>query len=163
VRRLRWRVSRREDLRVTFVQRGASGSRRIATTRGGRGSERFRPLPGRRAQRRVIALVERAGLPEEQRRVARFRASTGRPGRPARVRIRRGPGRAVVTWTRAPGASRHAVRVDVSDGRRLLFLPRRARRVVIRGVARRRRVTATVRGLDPLGRSGPPRRARLRR
>jgi hypothetical protein len=52
--------------------------------------------------------------------------------------------------------------VRISDGRTLLFL-RRAGVVRVGGVARRDRVTATVRGLDSGGRPGPARRARLRR
>jgi hypothetical protein len=54
-RRLRWRVSRRRGLRVNFYERSAAGVRRIAVTRGGRGSERFRPAATGRPRRRIIA------------------------------------------------------------------------------------------------------------
>ena len=162
-RRLRWRVPRRRGLRVSFYERSAAGVRRIAVTRGGRGSERFRPAATNRPRRRIIALIERGGLPEDQRVVDRFRAGSRRPGRPARVRVRRRRGVAIVRFSRSRRAVRHEVRVRISDGRTLLFLPRRPRTIRVGGVARRDRVTATVRGLDAAGRTGPARRARLRR
>jgi hypothetical protein len=161
-RRLRWRVSRRRGLRVTFYERSAAGVRRVAVTRGGRGSERFRPAATSRPRRRIIALIERGGLPEDKRVVDRFRARSRRPGRPARVRIRRRRGVAIVRFSRSRRAVRHEVRVRISDGRTLLFLPRRPRPIRVGGVARRDRVTVTVRGLDGAGRTGPARRARVR-
>jgi hypothetical protein len=163
VRRLRWRVSRRSGPRVLFFERSGGGVQRIAVTRGGSGSARFRPAAARSARRRVVALVERSGLPESQRTVARFRARTPRPGRPARVGVRRRAGGAVIRWTRARRSYRSLVRVRISDGRTLLFQPRRKHRIRVGGVSRRDRVTVTVRGLDAIGRSGRATRARLRR
>jgi hypothetical protein len=162
-RRLRWRVSRQPGLRVTFFERSSSGVRTIAATRGGRGSVRFRPATARSPRRRIVAFVERRGLPEDQRTVARFRARSPRPGRPRRVRVRRRGSAAVIVWTRSRGAARHEIRVRISDGRTLLFLPRRGRRIRVGGVSRRDRVVVRVRGLDRSGRAGPARRARLRR
>jgi hypothetical protein len=162
-RRLRWRVSRRRGARVTFFERSAAGARRIAVARGGRGSRRFRPAATSRRRRRIVALIERGGLPEDQRVVDRFRATSRRPGRPARLRIRRRRGVAIVRFGRSRRAVRHEVRVRISDGRTLLFLPRRPRQIRVGAVARRDRVTVTVRGLDAAGRAGPARRARLRR
>jgi hypothetical protein len=159
-RRLRWTVSRRRGLRVTFFERSAAGARRIAVTRGGRGSERFRPAATSRPRRRIVALIERGGLPEDQRVVDRFRARSRRPGRPSRLQVRRRRGVAIVRFGRSRRAIRHEVRVRVSDGRTLLFLPRRPRRITVGGVARRDRVTVTVRGLDAAGRTGPARRVR---
>ena len=163
VRRLRYAVSRRPGLRVTFLERSGAGVQRIAATRGGRGTSRFRPAAARGLRRRVVALIERAGLPEDQRTVDRFRARTPRPGRPRRLRVRLRGRTAVIRWSRARGAVRHELRVRVSDGRTLLFLPHRARRVRVGAIARRDRVRATVRGLDAAGRAGPARRAGLRR
>jgi hypothetical protein len=162
-RRLRWSVSRRRGLRVSFYERSGAGVRRIAVTRGGRGARRFRPAATSRPRRRIIALIERGGLPEDQRVVDRFRARSRRPGRPSRVRVRRRRGVAIVRFSRSRRAIRHEVRVRISDGRTLLFLPRRPRTIRVGGVARRDRVTVTVRGLDGAGRTGPARRARLRR
>ncbi len=162
-RRLRWRVSRQSRLRVTFLERSSAGTRRIAVTRGGRGSVRFRPATAASPRRRVVAFVERRGLPEDRRTVERFRARSARPARPRRVGVRRRGTTVAITWTRSRGASRHEVRVRISDGRTLLFLPRRARRVRVGGISRRDRVVARVRGLDRAGRAGPARSARLRR
>ena len=97
----------------------------IAVSRGGRGSARFRPAVAPGLPRRVVALVARAGLPESKQTVARFRARTLEPGRPARVTIRRRGGGVVIRWTRARRSTGHLVRVRVSDGRTLLFQPRR--------------------------------------
>ena len=162
-RRLRWRVGRQPGVRVTFFERSRAGVQRIAVTRGGRGAARFRPAAAPGARRRIVALIERRGLPEEQRTVDRFQARSARPARPRRVRVRRRGNAVVVTWTRSRGAYRHEVRVSVSDGRRLLFLPRTGRRVRVAGVPPRHRVVVRVRGLDRAGRTGPARSARLRR
>ena len=66
---------------------------------------------------------------------------------------------------------RSLVRVTISDGRTLLFQPRRKHRIRVGGVSRRDRVAVTVRGLDsigaPAGRPAPgcgaePAQARVR-
>jgi len=103
-RRLRWSVSPRRGARVSLYERSGAGVRRLAVTRGGRGSKRFHPAATSRVGRRIVAVVERGGLPEDQRVVARFRARTGRPGRLARLRIRRRRGSAIVRFGRARGA-----------------------------------------------------------
>lgn len=157
-RRLRYRVGRQNGLRVTFYERAGGSVRRIASTTGGRRSVGFRPAPGRAVRRQIVAVANQGGLPRDKLRVARFNARVGRPGRPARVRVRRRKGAAVVTWSRSRRAVGHLVRVRVSDGRRLLFMPKRSRRVVVRRVGGRR-VVASVRGLDSTGRVGPARRA----
>jgi hypothetical protein len=157
---LRWSIGRRAGRRVTFFERSGAGTRRIAVARGSHGRARFHPLAGRTRKRRIVALVEQGGVPQDVRTVARFRASTRRPGRPRRVHVRRRKHGAAVTWRRAAGASRYRVMVRISDGRRLLFMPRRGHRVVVHGVARRVRVVATVRGVDGIGRAGRPRRDR---
>lgn len=165
-RRLRYAVGRGARAKVTFFERSRAGVRRLATTRGGRGSVRFRPAPATSPRRRIVAVVERFGLPEEQRAVARFRARSARPTRPTRPRrvvVRRRGSQVVIRFTRSRGAELQEVRVRVSDGRTLLFLPRRAGRIRVGGISRRDRVTVSVRGVDSTGRPGPVRRARLRR
>lgn len=161
-RRLRYRVGRQSGLNVAFYERAGGSVRRLASVRGGRGSVRFRPAPGPAVRRQIVAVATQDGTPRDRVRVARFKARVALPGRPARVSVRRRRGAAVVTWSRSARAARHLVRVRVSDGRRLLFTPRRKRRVLVRRVGGRR-VVATVRGLDSVGRAGPKRTARARR
>jgi hypothetical protein len=158
-RTLRWSVGRRAGRRVTFFQRSGAGARRIVVARGRHGAARFHPLAGRSPRRRVVALVEQGGVPQEVRTVDRFRASTRRPGRPRRVHVRHRRHAVVVSWSRAAGASRYRVMMRISDGRRMLFRPHR-RRLVVPHVARRLRVSASVRGVDGLGRAGRARSGR---
>jgi len=162
-RRLRFTVGRQRGLRVVFYERALGGLTRITATRGGHGSKRFLPATGRGRRRQVVAVAMQDGLPRDRITVARFAARTPRPGRPRRARIRRRGAAVVVRFKRASGAVRHAVMVRVSDGRRLLYLPRRRHRVLVGGVPRRMRVSVSVRGLDAAGRSGPARQARLPR
>ena len=143
-------------MRVVFLERSGAGLRRIAVSRGGRGSARFRAAVAPGLRRRVVALVARAGLPESRQTVARFRARTPEPGRPARVTIRRRGGGVVIRWTRARRSTGHLVRVRVSDGRTLLFQPRRGRRLRVGEVARRDRATVSVeRACGQRGPNGP--------
>jgi len=54
------------------------------------------------------------------------------------------------------------VRVVLSDGRRLLFLPKRTtRQLTLPGVAAGTRASVTVRGLSAIGRRGPRAQARI--
>ena len=115
-RRLRWRVSRQSRLRVTFLERSSAGTRRIAVTRGGRGSAL--PAGNRRepsAARRRVRRAPRAAGGAAHRRALPGAQRASRPATPRRCAP---PGTAAaITWTRSRGASRHEVRVRISDGR----------------------------------------------
>lgn len=161
--RIVFSATRQRGQRIEFVERGADVNRRIATTSRSRGSLRFRPAEGPPGVREVIAVVLQDGTPRDSFSVARFRAGTVRAGRPRGVRIRRTGRSARVTWRGASNASTYTVRVRISDGRSLLYrASSRRRSVTVRGVARRMRVTASVRGVTRGGRGGKARAATSR-
>ena len=160
-RRLTWAARNLGGQRITFVEAGRGVRRVIIRTGRSRGSARFRPGPGGRGRRRIVAIVTQAGLPRSERTIARFRApAVARARRPGRIRI----GRArrlsrTIAWG---GSSRvgYRVLVRLSDGRRLMFLPGRARRVTISPVLPRTRLRVRVQAYDRLGRLGPARAGR---
>ena len=153
-RTLTYRVSTGVGLATTFVETGASGTRRIGVARGARGTLRFAPAPGKGGTRRIEAIVERGGKPVLRRVVGRYRApAESRPGRVRAVRAKRTRKTLRLSWRPAAGAARYAVRVDLPDGRRLLQVVRRPRLVVL-GVPRTGRVTVRVSARDARGRAG---------
>ena len=105
------------------------------------------------------------GLPQSAGAVAHYTApGPRRPGRPGSLRVTERRGVLSVRWGRATGAASYEVRVVLSDGRRLLFLPKRTvRAVTVRRVAAGTRASVTVRGVSAIGRRGPRALARVRR
>lgn len=153
----RYRVRPIAGQRVTFVERAPGGERTLAVARGGSGVLRFRPSDARGTKRSIVAIVEQDGLPRANLVVARFTAAQARPGRVAGVRVvRAGRGAVRVQWGRAVGASRYEATVKLSDGRSLLFTPRRGGRVVtVRGVRAGTRVRVRIVGVRGATRRGP--------
>jgi hypothetical protein len=151
--RVRYRVRGLAGGRVRFVESARGIRHPIGTATRARGALRFRPAPGTAVRRRIVATVVRDGTPEPARLVARFRVRTPRAAPPRRVRVHVRGLRRVITW-RGPRDRGYQVRVRLSDGRRLLFLPGRHHRVAVRPVVRGTRLRATVRAFDRLGRPG---------
>jgi hypothetical protein len=149
-RLLSYRIIPRSGQRVLLQERGRGVNATIAVVRrGGRGRLRFRPADGPGGARRIVAVVEQDGRPRDARAVGRYVAPPrARPAKPRAVDVvRRGTG-VRVSWSRAARARRYGVRVAVSDGRRLLFLPaRNARSVDVPAVARGLRVHVRLVGL----------------
>jgi hypothetical protein len=150
-------------VRVLFSERGAGGGGEIGYARGTRGTLTFDPAPGRAGTRRIVAMVERDGLPGEARTLTRYRAPG--PARPARVRglaVKRTKGGLTIRWRGASKAKRYVVRVRSSRG---LSRNQLVRKRVLRvpGVRRGDRVTVSVRGLSTLGLQGPAATKRVRR
>jgi hypothetical protein len=105
-----------------------------------------------------MALVEQNGQPRTTLNVASYRApGTPRPHKPQQLKVTRRGARVTVRWRAHDGRSfRHAVYLKVGDGRRLLrVLPAKRRSVVVRGIGRRLKVTATVLGLTAANGKGP--------
>ncbi len=153
--RIVYSATRRRGQQIEFVERGIDVNRRIALTGRSRGSVRFRPAEGPAGLRVVTANVLQDGLPRDAFTVTRFRARTVRPGRVRGVRVRRTARSARVSWRGAANAGAYNVRVRISDGRSLLLrASARRRTVTVRGVARRMRVTASVRAVTRGGRAG---------
>jgi hypothetical protein len=162
-RALRWTFTRVRGRSVVFYEQGRDTRRRLEATTHPRGRISFTVPDGRAGRREIIAVVRQDGLTQSAGVVARYTAPRPRrPGRPRSLLITERRGVLSVRWGRAAGAASYEVRVVLSDGRRLLFLPgRTARRVTVLGVAAGLRAAATVRGVSAIGRRGPRALARF--
>jgi hypothetical protein len=161
-RTLRWKLRRIAGQRVRFVEIGPGVRNVIETTRKARGKTRFRPTAAPARKRRVVAYVEQRGMPREKTRVASFRTLAGKLTSPRGLRLKRRKSGLRVHWRPGVPRTRHAVRVSLSNGRKLVRVagPKR-RSVVIRGAARDgARVTVTP--LTDANGRGPSASARLR-
>jgi hypothetical protein len=161
-RALRYRFTRARGRSVVFYEQGRDTRKRLRQTRRPKGTIRFRVPDGRAGRRDIVAVVRQSGLTQSAGVIARYKAPPARrPGRPGNLRGRVRRGKLVVRWGRARRAASYEVRVRVSDGRSVLFLPKNGKRTVrLQGLRRGHRARVTVRGLTPTGRRGP--RASLR-
>jgi hypothetical protein len=161
---LSWRLRRIEGQRVTFAETGRDVKRAIASTGSARGSVRFRPADGPAGRRSIVALVEQAGLPRTNLTAGSYRApGPPRPGKPRALRLVRRGSRLVVSWRPNPSGFRHAVYVQLGDGRRLVRFAGAGRRsLTVKGVGRRTRATVKVFGITAGNRKGRAARASIR-
>ncbi|HEY1330859.1 MAG TPA: hypothetical protein VGH10_05225, partial [Actinomycetota bacterium] len=161
-RALRYRFKRERGRSVVFYEQGRDTRKRLRHTRRPAGTIRFTVPDGRAGRRDIVAIVSQNGRAQSAGVIATYIAPPARrPTRPAHLRARVRRGRLVVHWARARRAASYEVRVHVSDGRRLLFLPKNGRRTVrLHGVRRGQRARVTVRGVSAKGRLG--RRASVR-
>ena len=162
-RALRWSFTRVRGRSVVFYEQGRDTRRLLTTTTHDRGRISFAVPDGRRGRREIVALVRQDRLPQSAGVVAHYDAPRPRrPGRPGAVRISARRGVLTVRWGRATGAASYEVHVTLSDGRSLLFLPRKTkRRVVVRDVPAGTRASVTVRGVSAIGRRGARAQARV--
>jgi hypothetical protein len=161
-RALRWTFTPVPGRSVVFYEQGRDTRRRLAATTHRRGRLGFTVPDGRAGRREIVAMVRQDGLTQSAGVVAHYTAPPPRrPGRPGSVRITSRRGVLGARWGRASGAASYEVRVVLSDGRRLLFLPKQStRRVTVRNVPAGARASVTVRGLSATGRRGPRAHAR---
>jgi hypothetical protein len=161
-RTLRYRFTRERGRSVVFYEQGRDTRKRLRHTRRPKGAIRFKVPDGRAGRRDIVAVVRQNGFTQSAVVIARYKAPPPRrPGRPAKLRARVRRGRLVARWDRARRAASYEVRVRVSDGRNVLFLPKNGKRAVwLPGIERGQRARVTVRGLTATGRRGP--RASLR-
>ena len=123
---------------------------------------RFVPAEANGTKRTIVAQVSQGGLPHANLTVARLFARSPKVGRVRRVRVRRSKTKAIVTWTPATFAKSYRVTVRRGSGDVTLLTPKgRTRQVVVRRVARREGLIATVIGVSPTGRPGAARSGRL--
>ena len=140
---------------MTFEEDSHQTAAVLATATGGSGTKRFAPAEGAAGRRNIVAIVEQNGLPRKTIVVAHYQASAPpAPPKPRRVTLRRRGTSLVITWTPVALAARYAVRVSVSDGRRLILL-QPGRRATVPGVSADESATVSVRGLTKTGRQGP--------
>jgi hypothetical protein len=120
--------------KVTFAEQGKGVKNVLGVTAQRRGVLRFRPALGQSRRRTVIAIVSQDGVPRQEIEVAKFTAPPSLPGRLQGVKLTRSGKKLVVSWKRAPGASRVAVSWALADGRRQAEIVRKGRRLSIPGV-----------------------------
>ena len=162
-RALRWSFTPVRGRSVVFYEQGRDTRRRLEATTRRRGRIPFTVPDGRAGRREIIAVVRQDGLTQSAGVVTRYTAPRPRrPGRPGSLRITARRGVLSVRWGRATGAASYEVRVVLSDGRRLLFLPKRTTRsTTVQDVPAGTRASATVRGVSAIGRRGPRAHARF--
>jgi hypothetical protein len=161
-RALRWTFTRVRGRSVVFYEQGRDTRRRLEATTQRRGRLAFSVPDGRAGRREIIAVVRQDGLAQSAGVVAHYTAPPPRrPRRPGALRLTERRGVLSVRWGRARGAAAYEVRIVLSDGRRLLFLPRRTtRQLTVQDVTAGTRASVTVRGLSAIGRRGPRAHAR---
>jgi hypothetical protein len=139
---------------MAFVERGPRTASPLGRAGAPRGRIRFRPAPGRRGRRTIVALVERGGVVTQRVTVARYSApSPPRPGRPRALRAVRRGGALVVRWRGAAGARGYAVTVRPRGAPAILRVTR-GRRVRI-PLRRGARGSVLVAALGTGSRTGP--------
>ena len=159
---LRYRFTKQRGRSVAFYEQGRDTRRRLRLTGSPRGTVRFTVPDGRPGRRDIVAVVRQDGITQSAGVVARYTAPPPRrPLRPRFAGVARRNGTFVVRWGGARRAASYEVRVYLSDGRRLLYLPgRTTRRITVPGARTRMRASVTVRGLSATNRRGPRARAR---
>jgi hypothetical protein len=150
---------------VRFAEIGKGGGGEIGRARKTRGAIRFTPADGPREPRKIIALVQSNGTPRTTLVVTRYEAPGERRPARAKVRVSRRGSRLVIGWASVPGAASYLIRVRVSDGRSLLFLPSRNahRQLSVAGVPRTAGATVSVQARRSDGFTGPATQVRVRR
>ena len=165
-RTLVWRATQVRGQQLRAVSRGRDSTQVLGILKGASGRVRFTAQDAAGRDRRIEIVVEDSdGAPRRTITVARFKAPP--PVTPARVRkvtLRRRGLNVDVHWTPARNATRYAIYVRGSDGRRNLFITTaRKRRISVHRVLGFERLTVTVRGeRGAAAKPGPPRTAKLR-
>ena len=103
--------------RVTFFEEARGIMHPLVTSSGGAGKISFTPARGPSGTRTIVAAATVDGSRIRSQTLARFHV-TGltRTGRPGKVTVRRQGSALRIAWTRAPGAVRYGVLVNLSDG-----------------------------------------------
>jgi hypothetical protein len=164
-RTLVYRVKPLPGQTVSFEERGHSGSGFIGRARHASGRIRFRPADGSRERRSIAAIVTSYGKPRGVYHVASYRSPGPQlPAKPTGFTIARKGTRLRLHWKRASGVTRYVLRVRLSDGRVLLFVPKpRQTALTVKGVASKLKVTATLQVQDAVGITGKAATVRLKR
>ena len=164
-RKLAFRVSAAAGQRVTFAEEAKGVYRELGSSAKARGVLAFHPAQGPGGKRRIVAIVERGGVPVTSIAVAGYKAPPQRrPARPHRVRLKRRGSRLLVGWSRVKGARGYEVRVSLPrDGRKLLFFPPRKKRGLrVKGLERSDLARVSVAAIGPDLRPGKAAKAKLK-
>jgi hypothetical protein len=156
-RTLTWKARPAPGQTIELREQAGRMSRRIALVKATTGTVRFAPGPGPAGTRRIVAVVQRDGVPRAQLDVASYKApGPVTPARTQRVALKRTATSATATWPTAAHAARWKVVVAVSDGRRFTRV-QTGRTFVVPRVFRAKTVRVTVRGLSAQNVLGPAR------
>jgi PKD repeat protein len=162
-RTLKWRLRSIRGQRVTLLETGRKGSRRLVATNRARGVKRFKPAAGLGSKRRIVAFVEQGGIPRRKLGGARYKVRVVKvtPKRPRSARWSMTADAVRVTF-KAAAKLDHEVTVTRADGlQRVELVPAGRRAVSLPGMWAGERIKAvTVRALTADGRRSSPRAAR---
>ncbi len=156
-RRLTYTVSARPGLTVQFAEQAKGLYHEIGPARGSHGTLAFTPADGPAGRRTIVAIISEGGVPRERLAVARYFAPGPLiPGRVRALRVSRRGARFTISFGAAANATRYAVRITGSDGRRLVRLVgSRGHAFALPVIGYGDRLTVTVTGISRLDRSGP--------
>jgi hypothetical protein len=150
---------------VTFAEESKRVYREIGSTSKVQGALSFRPAQGPGGKRRIVAIVERGGIPFAKLTVARYTAPQPPSLRePGSVVVKRRGSRLAIRWSKVAGARGYQVRVSLPrDGRRLLFFPsRRTHSLTVRGIEPSDLARVTVAAIGAELRPGPGGKATMK-
>jgi len=158
LRTLSWRLAPIPGQTVTFIEKGATVGRVIATVRAAHGTLRFEPVAGSGGSRQIIASVQQNDFPRAQVTVVRYIAPPpARSGKPRRLKITRQGSRVTVSWGATPLAHRYEVTVTVGRSETGLRIRVKAnrRRLTFIGTSSTATVLASVQAFTAEGVGGP--------
>ena len=103
--------------RVTFFEEARGIMHPLVTSTGGAGKITFTPASGAGGTRTIVASATVNGSRIRSQTLARFHvAGLTRTGRPGKVTVRRQGSALRIAWTRASGAVRYGVLLNLTDG-----------------------------------------------
>jgi hypothetical protein len=143
---------------VQFAERGSDAYKVLGTAKGSRGTLRFTPADGSAGRRAVVALLTENGLPARELTVAHYVApAPPRPGKVHGLRVSRRGRSFGVAFGKAGGASHYLVSIDATDGHRYVrvIAGKTAHRVSVPALGYGDAITATVRAVSSMQRTGP--------
>jgi hypothetical protein len=156
-RLLRYSVSSRPGLSVTFAERSRRTYHRLGRATGAHGTLRFTPAAGSAGRRDIVAIVSDDKVQRETLTVSSYRApGPVTPSRVKALRLARHGRRFQVSFGRSAGAATFELTIRASDGRRLLRLFGRTRHsLTLPVLGYTDHLTVSVVGVSSLGRRGP--------
>jgi hypothetical protein len=157
-RRLRYAVTTRPGLSISFAERAHRVYRVLGRAKGAHGTLRFTPAAGPAGKRTVYAIVSEGGVARESTAVTSYRApAPGAPARVRRVRVRRHGRTFAISFGKARGAAYYLVTARGTDGRHLLRLISGKRHsLTLPYLGYTDHLTVTVTGVSALGKHGRP-------
>ncbi|HLI31490.1 MAG TPA: hypothetical protein VKU89_01945 [Solirubrobacteraceae bacterium] len=123
----------------------------------------FSPTFGPGGERSIVAVVSRGGIPQRTITIARFHVPAPRALSRPRLQLLRTRKGVLLAWSHLAGAARYTISVRTSSRKKLGFNPpARCGALLLRGIARKEMVTASVGGVRRNLEAGPARKLLLR-